>query len=85
VIPNVLDYSELQKLEPQTKINAIGAVWFKCDAHLYPNKLMQQLIADLKQKGVKLVGNEEVKDFENNKRQYHKVITEKNTAMTQIA
>jgi D-amino-acid dehydrogenase len=74
----LLDYNALQALEPQTKINAIGAVWFKCDAHLYPNKLMQQLIADLTQKGVRMVYGEEVKDFENNKGQITKVIT-KNT------
>jgi len=74
----MLDHTALQKLEPQTKINAIGAVWFKCDAHLYPNKLMQQLIADLTQKGVRLIGNEEVKGFENSNGNITKVITEKN-------
>lgn len=74
----LLSYGQLQQLEPHTKINAIGAVWFKCDAHVYPNKLMQQLIADLKQKGVRLVGNEEVKGFENNNGSITKVITEKN-------
>ncbi|MDB5210998.1 MAG: D-amino acid dehydrogenase small subunit, partial [Sediminibacterium sp.] len=75
----LLDYDQLQKLEPQTKINAIGAVWFKCDAHIYPNKLMQQLIADLKQKGVRMIGNEEVKNFESSNGKITKVITEKNT------
>jgi D-amino-acid dehydrogenase len=75
----MLTYDQLQQLEPQTKINAIGAVWFKCDAHVYPNKLMQQLIADLKQKGVQLIGNEEVTRFENSNGNITKVITEKNT------
>lgn len=74
----MLDYNQLQQLEPQTKINAIGAIWFKCDAHLYPNKLMQQLIADLKQKGVQLAGNEEVTGFENSNGKITRVITEKN-------
>jgi D-amino-acid dehydrogenase len=74
----LLDYNQLQELEPQTKINAIGAVWFKCDAHLYPNKLMQQLLADLKQKGVKLVTNEEVNKFEHTNGNITKVITSKN-------
>lgn len=73
----MLDHTALQNLEPQTKINAIGAVWFKCDAHLYPNKLMQQLIADLTQKGVRLIGNDEVKGFENSNGNITKVITEK--------
>lgn len=61
----LLDQQALQDLEPQTKINAMGAVHFKCDAHLYPNKLMQQLLAHLKQSGVRLQGNEEVTGFEN--------------------
>lgn len=74
----MLDYHALQQLEPHTRINAIGAAWFKCDAHLYPNKLMRQLIADLKQKGVRVVGNEEVTGFENSNGSINKVITEKN-------
>ena len=74
----MLDHTALQKLEPQTKINAIGAAWFKCDAHLYPAKLMQQLIADLKQKGVRLIGNEEVSGFENHNGAITKVITANN-------
>ena len=73
----LLDSNALQKLEPQTKINAIGAVHFKCDAHLYPNKLMQQLIADLQEKGVQLRGNEEVTGFENKHGNITKVITQK--------
>lgn len=74
----ILDYTALQQLEPQTKINALGAILFKCDAHLYPNKLMQQLIALLKQKGVKLQGNEEVTGFKNDKGRVTHVVTEKN-------
>jgi len=62
----LLDQQALQALEPQTRINAKGAVHFKCDAHLYPNKLMQQLLAHLKQNGVRLQGNEEVTGFESN-------------------
>lgn len=71
----LLSYDALQQLEPQTKINALGAVFFKCDAHLYPNKLMQQLIADLQQKGVRLQTREEVTGFENHHGNITKVIT----------
>ncbi|MBI5858086.1 MAG: FAD-binding oxidoreductase [Sphingobacteriales bacterium] len=60
----LLSKAELDKLEPQTSINAKGALLFKCDAHCYPNKLMQQLIAYLKQQGVMFVANEEVTGFE---------------------
>lgn len=61
----LLNKEQLQELEPRARINALGAVHFQCDAHLYPNKLMQQLLTDLKQKGVRLQGNEAVTGFEN--------------------
>jgi len=56
----LLDYHDMQSLEPQTKINGLGAIFFKCDAHLYPNKLMKGLIQKLKNLGVQLVPNQEV-------------------------
>ncbi|MCW3087940.1 MAG: D-amino acid dehydrogenase small subunit [Sediminibacterium sp.] len=71
----LLDQQQLQAMEPQTRINGLGAVLFKCDAHLYPNKLMQQLLADLTQKGVRLQGNEEVTGFEHRNGGITKVIT----------
>jgi D-amino-acid dehydrogenase len=71
----LLDAAALQALEPQTTIEAKGAVWFKCDAHLYPNKLMSQLIADLKSKGVRFILNDEVIGFEKNHQQVTKVKT----------
>lgn len=75
----LLDHQALQALEPQTNINAKGAVHFKCDAHLYPNKLMQQLLAHLKQNGVRLQGNEEVTRFESNNGHITHVTTGKTT------
>lgn len=71
----LLNKEQLQALEPQTRIDALGAVHFQCDAHLYPNKLMQQLLADLREKGVSLRGNEEVTGFENSGGQITKVKT----------
>lgn len=73
----LLSKEQLDALEPQTRILAKGAVHFQCDAHLYPNKLMQQLLADLRQKGVKLLGNEEVTGFENSQGSITKVKTVK--------
>lgn len=63
---SLLDSAALQQLEPDTIINAIGAILFKCDAHLYPNKLMQGLLSQLKQNGVKLLGSTRVTGFEKN-------------------
>lgn len=71
----LLDASELQALEPHTTVEAKGAVWFKFDAHLYPNKLMTQLVADLKNKGVHFILNDEVIGFEKNQQQVTKVKT----------
>lgn len=75
----LLDYKALQQLEPEVRINALGAVLFKCDAHLYPNKLMKQLLADLACKNVQLQGNEEVTGFENANGRITKVITKQNS------
>ena len=71
----LLDQAALHEKEPHTVINGIGAVFFKCDAHLYPNKLMQQLIAYLKTAGVSIITNEEVTGFENRNGNITKVIT----------
>jgi D-amino-acid dehydrogenase len=74
---DLLNYEELQKLEPQTKINGLGAIFFKCDAHLYPNKLMKVLLDHLRQQGVQLIAGEEVTSFEKEKKKIKKVITSK--------
>jgi D-amino-acid dehydrogenase len=71
----LLDYEQLQNMEPHTKINGMGAVFFKGDAHLYPNKLMRSLLAHLKQQGVQLMPNEEVTGFEKEGKKIKKVIT----------
>lgn len=73
----LLNYEDMQSMEPQTKINGIGAVFFKCDAHLYPNKLMRSLLAYLKQRGVQLIANEEVVSFEKEGKKIKKAITAK--------
>ncbi len=71
----LLSYEELQKLEPQTKMNALGAIIFKCDAHLYPNKLMTGLYNILRNKGVNFIAGQEVTDFEKVKGSISKLIT----------
>ena len=73
----LLNQEELFALEPQHKMNALGAVYFACDAHLYPNKLMKQLIEDLKSKGVQFCLEETVKSFEKENGKIKSVITDK--------
>jgi len=75
----LLDADELQRMEPQTRINGLGALYFKCDAHLYPNLLMKILIGYLRQSGVQLLPGEEVKKFETGGGRVKKVITERNS------
>lgn len=73
----LLSYDELKQLEPQAKFNALGAIFFKCDAHLYPNKLMKVLLTWLKQQGVQLVAGAEATGFEKENSRIKKVITAK--------
>lgn len=47
-----LTKAQLQLLEPETELNVLGAVHYRCDAHVYPNQLMPQLVANLQQMGV---------------------------------
>jgi len=75
---DLLNFEALQQLEPQAKINGIGAIFFKCDAHLYPNKLMAGLMALLRQRGVQLIAGEDVIDFKKERHLVKKVITHKN-------
>lgn len=70
----LLSKDQLQALEPQTRVNGLGAILFKCDAHCYPNKLMSQLLAYLKQNGVKLLPGMEVTGFEKKNGRIQKLV-----------
>lgn len=71
----LLDAEALQELEPQAKWNAKGAIYYKCDSHLYPNKLMANLKKNLEQQGVQLVKGE-VTGFEKMKGRIKKVLVD---------
>lgn len=60
----VLNAKETQLLEPDTKLDVLGAVHYRCDGHLYPNNLVKHLIAYLKNNGVELVTNCKVNGFD---------------------
>nr|WP_294905832.1 FAD-dependent oxidoreductase [uncultured Lacibacter sp.] len=60
----MLSKDEVQVMEPQVELNIRGALYFKCDAHLYPQKLMKGLLNILQQKGVQLISKQEVTGFE---------------------
>jgi D-amino-acid dehydrogenase len=60
----VLSKSQVQLLEPQADLNILGAVHYRCDAHLYPNNLMMQLKKHLKEQGVAVNINSRVTGME---------------------
>lgn len=60
----MLSREEVQAMEPQTRINIKGALYFKCDAHLYPNKVMHALLDYLRSAGVRFNVQQAVTGFE---------------------
>lgn len=71
----VLNKKEVQALEPDTELDVLGAVHYRCDAHLYPDKLMPQLISNLKASGVKFETNNAVEKIITQLGKVKKVIT----------
>jgi len=63
----VLSRAECQALEPERLPDVRGGVWYKDDAVLYPNTLMQQLQTLLEKRGVRFVRNAEVIGFHKEK------------------
>lgn len=70
----MLTREQVQAMEPQAKLNIRGALYFKCDTHLYPQKLMQSMKALLKHNNVKMIG-EELIGFEMQNGKVNKVKT----------
>ncbi|WP_435623085.1 NAD(P)/FAD-dependent oxidoreductase [Flagellimonas sp.] len=60
----ILDTSDLRKLEPEMDLDVLGGIYFPGDAHLYSNKLMIQLTEFLKHKGVQFKTHTPIVDFE---------------------
>ncbi len=58
-----LNKSELEKMEPNIKINANGAIHYECDGHTTPTELMPKLVTHLRSVGVSILTNEEVLDL----------------------
>lgn len=73
----VLNKEEVQQLEPGTELDILGAVHYRCDAHLYPNKLIPQLIEHLQLAGVDVQTNNPVKKIVAEKGKIKKIITSK--------
>ncbi|MCB0519122.1 MAG: FAD-dependent oxidoreductase [Lewinellaceae bacterium] len=60
----IFDRKGVEGFETGTTVNALGGIYYPCDAHLYPNLLMRQLIGLLKKKGAYFHGKTSVTGFE---------------------
>jgi D-amino-acid dehydrogenase len=74
----VLSKKEVEELEPGMELDILGAVHYRCDAHLYPNKLLPQLIQHLQTSGVDVQTNDPVKQIVSGEGKIKKVITPSN-------
>lgn len=71
----VLNAAECKALQPELDLDVLGAVHYRCDAHLYPGKLMQNLLQYLEQNNVKIIRNKEVDRIETDSNGINKVFT----------
>jgi len=58
-----LSTSEINTMEPNVTLNAIGAVHYQCDWHTTPHEFMKEMYDWLKTKGVIFYKNEQVVDI----------------------
>jgi len=61
---DILSSAECKALQPDLNLDVLGAVHYRCDAHLYPGKLMNALQQYLKTNGVNVVYGKEVDKME---------------------
>lgn len=71
----VLTADECRALQPDLKLDVLGAVHYRCDAHLYPTKLMNALLKYLSTNGVNIVRHKEVDKIETSGNRITKVFT----------
>ena len=71
----ILTHEQVQSLEPYVKLDVLGATHYRSDASLYPPALMAHLLHRVKQLGVTLMPQAEVKGFTCNGGKITKVIT----------
>ena len=71
----VLSAAECQALQPDLKLDVLGAVHYRCDAHLYPTKLMDALLQYLTYNGVKIIRGKTVDKIETSGNKINRVFT----------
>lgn len=73
----LLNAAQVQELEPLTPLDILGAIHFRCDAHLNPARMMEVLKKQLLAKGVVFKPGETVSGFETAKGRITLVKTDK--------
>ncbi|MCJ7465554.1 MAG: FAD-dependent oxidoreductase [Maribacter sp.] len=58
-----LNKADLEKIEPNVKIDAKGAIHYECDGHTTPTELMPKLVHYLRKVGVDIRTDEEVTEL----------------------
>jgi len=71
----VLNSQEVQALEPDVKLDVLGAAHYRCDAHLYPPALIDRLTARITQLGVKMIPRAAVTGFRRSNGKITEVVT----------
>ena len=71
----ILSAEECRALQPKLNLDVLGAVHYRCDAHLYPTKLMNALLSHLEKNNVKIIRNKEVDKIESSGSRITKVFT----------
>ena len=72
-----LTVKEVEALEPKANLNIKGAVYFHSDAHMTPGGFMKNMLSYLRENGVTILAEEEVKDIIISNNSIKKVVTTK--------
>ena len=63
LVAKEVNREEINIMEPNATVNAIGAAYFECDHHSTPHEFMTELKTHLINSGVKISSNEKVEDL----------------------
>lgn len=72
-----LDAAQLKKVEPNVVLDVKGAIHYECDRHTTPTEFMPKMIKYLRDAGVEIKTNEEVKEISTSKGRITQIITTK--------
>jgi D-amino-acid dehydrogenase len=74
-----LNKAQLDAMEPDMDINAMGAIHYECDGHMTPTEFMPKMCTYLQKKGVKIITQETVLNIKTKGNKILEVLTEKNS------